>query len=64
MVLAASVTFLAHVAGTVILIRLLAPADFGRVAMATTFSLLLMSLGLNGFTKAVIQMRRNRPCCF
>lgn len=37
------------------LARLLAPADFGVVAMVTTFSLLLVSFGLNGFTEAVIQ---------
>ncbi len=40
---------------TIILARLIAPADFGVVAMATTFSLLLVSFGLNGFTEAVIQ---------
>jgi PST family polysaccharide transporter len=39
----------------VILARLLTPADFGVVAMVTTFSLLLVSFGLNGFTEAVIQ---------
>ena len=41
--------------GTVILARLLTPADFGVVAMVTTFSLLLSSFGSNGFTEAVIQ---------
>src|SRR5258707_1136487 len=45
----------AQVISTVILARLLTPADFGVVAMATTFSLLLASFGLNGFTDAVIQ---------
>jgi O-antigen/teichoic acid export membrane protein len=44
-----------QVVSTVILARLLAPADFGVVAMVTTFSLLLESFGLNGFTEAVIQ---------
>jgi PST family polysaccharide transporter len=38
-----------------ILARLLRPADFGLVGMVTTFSLLLSSFGLNGFTEAVIQ---------
>ena len=41
--------------GTVILARLLTPADFGVVTMVTTFSLLLTSVGLNGFTEAVLQ---------
>ncbi len=40
---------------TVILARLLTPADFGVVTMVTTFSLLLASFGLNGFMDAVIQ---------
>jgi PST family polysaccharide transporter len=33
----------------------LLPSDFGVVTMVTTFSLLLTSFGLNGFTEAVIQ---------
>jgi PST family polysaccharide transporter len=44
-----------QVISTVILARLLTPADFGVVAMVTTFSLLLVSFGLNGFTEALIQ---------
>jgi len=44
-----------QVVGTVVLARLLTPADFGVVAMVTTFSLLVTSFGLNGFTEAVIQ---------
>src|SRR5580704_8728203 len=40
---------------TVVLARLLTPDDFGVVAMVTTFSLLLVSFGGNGFTEAVIQ---------
>jgi O-antigen/teichoic acid export membrane protein len=44
-----------QVVSTVILARLLTPADFGVVAMATTISLLLSSFGLNGFTEGVIQ---------
>lgn len=40
---------------TVVLARLLTPSDFGLVAMVTTFSLLLINFGLNGFTEAVIQ---------
>jgi PST family polysaccharide transporter len=44
-----------RVVGTVVLARLLTPADFGVVTMVTTVSLLLASFGLNGFTEAVIQ---------
>ncbi|HET9180154.1 MAG TPA: lipopolysaccharide biosynthesis protein [Terriglobia bacterium] len=44
-----------QVVATVVLARLLAPADFGIVAMVTTFSLLVMNFGLNGFTEAVVQ---------
>jgi O-antigen/teichoic acid export membrane protein len=46
-----------QVISTVILARLLTPADFGVVTMVTTFSLLLVNFGLNGFTEAVIQCR-------
>jgi O-antigen/teichoic acid export membrane protein len=45
----------AQVISTVILARLLTPADFGVVTMVTTFSLLLANFGLNGFMDAVIQ---------
>lgn len=41
--------------GTVILARLLMPADFGVVTMATIFSLFLINFGFNGFTEAIIQ---------
>jgi PST family polysaccharide transporter len=41
--------------GTVVLARLLTPTDFGVVTMVTTFSLLLTSFGLNGFTESIIQ---------
>jgi PST family polysaccharide transporter len=44
-----------RVVPTVILARLLTPADFGVVTMVTTFSLLLMSFGSNGFNEAIIQ---------
>jgi O-antigen/teichoic acid export membrane protein len=40
---------------TVVLARLLTPADFGLVAMVTTFNLLLTNFGLNGFTEAIQQ---------
>lgn len=44
-----------QIIATVVLARLLAPADFGLVAMVSTFSLLLTNCGLNGFTEAIIQ---------
>jgi len=44
-----------QIIATVVLARLLAPADFGLVTMVTTFSLLLVNFGLNGFTEAVLQ---------
>jgi O-antigen/teichoic acid export membrane protein len=44
-----------QVIGTVVLARLLTPADFGVVTMVTTFSLLLVNFGVNGFTEAIIQ---------
>jgi PST family polysaccharide transporter len=53
-----SATWLAlllRVVPTVVLARLLTPADFGVVAMVTTFSLLLISFGTSGFNEAVIQ---------
>ena len=52
---AAALSLGMRVVGTVVLARLLTPADFGVVTMVTTFSLLLSSFGLNGFTEAVIQ---------
>jgi O-antigen/teichoic acid export membrane protein len=50
-----AVVFLTQTAATVVLARLLAPGDFGLVAMVTTFSLLLMNFGTNGYSEAVIQ---------
>src|SRR6202051_5172186 len=44
-----------QVVATVTLARLLTPTDFGVVAMVTTFSLLLVNFGLNGFTEFVLQ---------
>jgi len=52
---AAALGLAAQTVSTVILARLLTPGDFGVVAMVTTFSLLLMSVGVNGFEEAVIQ---------
>ena len=52
---AATLSLALRVVPTVVLARLLTPADFGVVAMVTTFSLLLMSFGTSGFSEAVIQ---------
>ena len=50
-----AVVFGLQVLSTLVLARLLTPADFGVVTMVTTFSLLLMSFGQNGYGEAVIQ---------
>jgi len=53
--LSQSLGFAIQLIATMILARLLTPADFGLVAMVTTFSLLLMNVGFNGVTEAVVQ---------
>ncbi len=40
---------------TITLARILTPSDFGVIAMVTTFSLLMVNFGFNGFTEAVVQ---------
>ena len=52
---ASGLTLVLQLGGTVVLARLLTPADFGLVAMVTTFSLLLVNFGFNGFTEAIVQ---------
>ncbi len=47
-----------QIIATVVLARLLTPGDFGVVTMVTTFGLLLVNFGLNGFTEAVIQLEK------
>jgi O-antigen/teichoic acid export membrane protein len=47
--------FAVQIGSVVILARLLTPTDFGIVTMVTTFSLLLRSFGLNGFTELILQ---------
>lgn len=54
-VFAQASVFVIQMLGTVVLARLLTPSDFGLVTMVTTFSLLLASFGLAGFTEAVLQ---------
>ena len=52
---AAALSLAVQVVSTVILARLLTPADFGLVAMVTTFYMLLMGVGANGCNEAIIQ---------
>ena len=47
--------FVVGIGTVVVLARLLTPSDFGIVTMVTTFSLLLRSFGLNGFTELIMQ---------
>lgn len=57
-VFAQASVFIIQLLGTVVLARLLTPSDFGIVTMVTTFSLLLASFGLAGFTEAILQADR------
>jgi O-antigen/teichoic acid export membrane protein len=50
--------FAVGIGSVVILARLLTPSDFGIVTMVTTFSLLLRSFGLNGFTELIMQREK------
>lgn len=52
---ASALSLIVQVVSTVTVARLLTPADFGVVAMVTTFVLLLMSVGASGCTEAIIQ---------
>jgi PST family polysaccharide transporter len=49
------ISFAVRVVSVILLARLLEPRDFGLVTMVTTFYLLLLGFGLNGFTEYVIQ---------
>ena len=57
-VLANGLGLLVQMVSTVVLARLLTPADFGLVTMVTTFSLLLANFGGNGFSEAIMQWER------
>ena len=59
-ILASGLSFAVQMGATVTLARLLMPADFGVVTMVTTFSLLLSSFGLNGFTEVILQRETSR----
>lgn len=47
--------FILSLGSVSVLARLLSPADFGVVAMVTTFGLLFRSFGFTGFTEAIVQ---------
>ena len=54
-VLSQGLVFATQMVATIVLARMLAPADFGVVTMVATFSLLVMNFGQNGYAEAVIQ---------
>lgn len=56
-VVAQTINYGIQTVGTIILARILTPADFGLVSMVATFSLLVQNFGINGFIEAVIQKR-------
>lgn len=53
--LASSSSFVIQFSSTVILTRLLTPADYGLITMVTAISLLFASFGVTGFSEAIIQ---------
>jgi polysaccharide transporter, PST family len=55
---ASALSLAVQVVSTVILARLLTPADFGVVAMVTTFVMILMGVGANGCNEAIIQREK------
>jgi PST family polysaccharide transporter len=57
-VLSSGLGLAVQIVSTVVLARLLLPTDFGIVTMVTTFSLLLVNFGINGFTEAVLQAEK------
>jgi PST family polysaccharide transporter len=54
-VLSGGLVLAVQIIATVVLARLLTARDFGLVTMVTTFSLLLINFGMNGFTEAILQ---------
>jgi O-antigen/teichoic acid export membrane protein len=55
---ASALSLAVQVVSTVVLARLLAPADFGVVAMVTTFVMFLMGVGASGCNEAIIQRNK------
>jgi O-antigen/teichoic acid export membrane protein len=53
--LAESSSYLVQFAGVIVLARLLVPADFGLVAVVTTFSIFLATIVRIGFPEAILQ---------
>jgi PST family polysaccharide transporter len=53
-----ALAFGVQMASTAVLARLLRPSDFGLVTMVTTFSLLFVSFGINGYSEAIMQRDR------
>jgi O-antigen/teichoic acid export membrane protein len=49
--------FVCHIAGVIIMARLLSPEDFGLVMMVTAINLWLVNFGANGFPEYMIQKR-------
>ncbi len=56
-VLSGGMALAIQIVATVVLGRLLKPADFGLVAMVTTFTLLLVNAPANGFIDSVLQRK-------
>jgi PST family polysaccharide transporter len=54
-IFAGAFTLVVQMVATMVLARLLSPVDFGLVTMVTTFSLLLVNFGFNGFTELIVQ---------
>jgi len=54
-ILGQGTSFVVQLVSTMVLARLLTPSDFGVVTMVTTFSLVVQSFGLNGFTEFIMQ---------
>jgi PST family polysaccharide transporter len=52
---ASALSLAVQIVSTVVIARLLTPADFGVVTMVTTFVMFLMGVGANGCNEAIIQ---------
>ena len=54
-VISQGIVFAVQTVATLSLARLLTPMDFGILAMVSTFSVVLMSVGQNGYAEAIMQ---------